>query len=89
MKLGTQNRSSSLIINMIWWATSEVAVYQHSTEVTTLKNFKSHKNVMESFFKIKTFKSLKELMESFFIIKNFKSPKKAMQSFFSIKHFES
>ena len=37
------------------------------------KNFKSHKIVIESVFKIKTFKNLMEMIESFFNIKNFKS----------------
>ena len=50
-----------------------------------MKNFKSHKNVIESFFKIKTFKSLKEVMEYFFNGKNFKGSKKVMESFFDIK----
>ena len=43
-----------------------------------LKNFKSHKKVMESLLKIKTFKSLKEKMVSFFNIKNFLCRKKVM-----------
>ena len=50
---------------------------------------KSHKNVMESFFKIKTFKSLKEVVESFFNIKNFRNHKKVMKSFYGIKNFKT
>ena len=57
--------------------------------ITILKNFKSPKKVMESFFKIKTFKSLKEVMESFFNVKNFRSPKTVTKPFFSIKTFKS
>ena len=49
--------------------------------IAILKNLKSHKNVMEIFFKIKTFKSRKKVMECFFNGRNFKSPKKVMESF--------
>ena len=50
------------------------------------ENLKSHKNAMESFFKIKTFKSRKKVMQPFFSIKNFKT---VMVSFFNIKNFKS
>ena len=42
-------------------------------KIAILKNFKSHKIVIESVFKIKTFKNLMEMIESFFNIKNSKS----------------
>ena len=45
----------------------------------------SHKNVMESFFKIKTFKSPNRVIESFFSIKTFKT---VMVSFSDIKNFK-
>ena len=44
-----------------------------------VRNFKSAKKVMESFFGIKNFKTV---MLSFFRIKNFKSRKNAAESFF-------
>ena len=44
-----------------------------------VKNFKSPKQVMDSFFGIK---NLKTVMVSFFRIKNFESRKKATESFF-------
>ena len=50
-----------------------------------VKNFKSLKKVMESFFSIKHFK----VVVSFFRIKNFKDRKKATESFFSIKSSKS
>ena len=40
--------------------------------IAILKNFKSHNNVMESFFKIKTFKSLEEVMKSFYFKSSYK-----------------
>ena len=43
-----------------------------------VKNFKSLKKVMESFFSLKHFK----VVVSFFRIKNFKDRKKATESFF-------
>ena len=85
MKFGSPTRSSLLIINMIWYATFTSGCSPAFYRVAVLKNFKSHKNVMESFFKIKTPKGLKEVMKSFFNIKNFKSHEKVMESFFGIK----
>ena len=67
---------------MTFWSDCSPAFYR----IANLKNFKSHKNAMKSFFKIKTFKSHKKVMESFFGIKNFKT---AMVSFFSIENFKS
>ena len=52
-----------------------------------LKNFKSHKNVMESLCKIKNFTGLKEVMVFFLNIKNFKSRKKVMQPFLKSLRF--
>ena len=89
MKFGSQSRLSLLIINMIWYATFRSGCTPAYYRVAALKNFKSHKNVMESFFKIKTFKSLKEVMQPFFSIKNFKSRKKVMEFFSSINNFNS
>ena len=46
----------------------------------SIRNFKSHKKMMDSFFGIKNGKIV---MVSFFSIKNFKSHKKVIGSFFS------
>ena len=51
-----------------------------------LKNFKSHKKVMESFFDIKNFKTV---MFSFFSIKNFKSRIAVMEFFLSFRSCKS
>ena len=51
-----------------------------------VKNFKSPKQVMESFFGIK---NVNTVMTSFFRIKNFKSRKVVVQSSISFKSFKS
>ena len=89
IKLGTQSRWSSLIINMIWQATFRSGSSPPFYRIAILINFLSYKNVTESFFKMKTFKSLTDVMEPFLNVKNFKSPKKMMESFFGIKSFET
>ena len=57
--------------------------------IAILENFKSYKNVMESFFNVKNFMSSKKVMQRFFIIKIFKSLKKVMESFSVLKNFKS
>ena len=44
---------------------------------------------MESFFNIKNFKSHKKVMQTFFSISNFKSHRKVTESFFGIKNFKT
>ena len=51
-----------------------------------VKNFKSPKQVMESFFGIKI---LKTVMASFFTIKNFKSRKAVVEFSFSFKSLKN
>ena len=51
-----------------------------------VKNFKSPKQVMESFFGIK---NLKTVLNSFFRIKNFKSRKAVVEFSFGIKSSKS
>ena len=54
MKLGTQSRWSSFIINMIKQATFKSWCSPAFYRIAILKNVTSHKNVTGSFFKIKT-----------------------------------
>ena len=51
-----------------------------------IKNFKSHKKVMQTFFSISNVKSHRKVTESFFGIKNFKT---VIVSSFSIKNLKS
>ena len=51
-----------------------------------VKNFKSPKQVMESFFGLKTFKTV---MASFFRIKNFNSCKAVVEFSLSVESFKS
>ena len=64
MKFSTQSRSSSLIINIIWYVTFENDCSPAFYRVAILKNFKIHKNLMEAFFKIKAFKSPFSLLKT-------------------------
>ena len=84
MKLGTQSRSSSLI-KILYDGDLQKQRSPALYKIAILKDVKSHKNVMESLFKIKTCKSFKEMMVSFFNIQNFNSRKKFMQLFSVLK----
>ena len=64
MKLGTQIEQVKFINHKYDKRPSETADHQHSLHrITTLKNFKSIKNVIQSFFKTKTFMYFKNLKE--------------------------
>ena len=64
MELDTKSRSSLLM--KLWHDKRPSPTFYR---IAILKNFKRHKNVMESLSKIKTCKSLKEVMVSFFNVK--------------------
>ena len=74
-------------VRRMWWSHFlKLKPLRVSRRWCSVKNFKSPKQVMESFFGVKYFKTV---MLSFFSIKNFKSRKKVTESFFSIKSFKS